>query len=93
MQLEGLGKLKKKSNDLIGNRIRDLLTCSLVPQTTTLLHALLESILNLGNASCCLVQIFVSRMLSKNVNIKILLTDLINAFPATSLYTRSNTQQ
>jgi hypothetical protein len=38
MQLEGLGQLKK-SNDLIGNRTRDVLACSIVPQPTMLLHA------------------------------------------------------
>jgi hypothetical protein len=35
MRLEGLGKFKK-SNDLIGTRIRDLPACSIVPQPTTL---------------------------------------------------------
>jgi hypothetical protein len=35
LQLEGLGQLKK-SNDLIGNRTRDLLACSKLPQPTTL---------------------------------------------------------
>jgi hypothetical protein len=38
VRLEGLGKLKK-SNDLIGNRIRDLPACNMVPQTTALLRA------------------------------------------------------
>jgi hypothetical protein len=38
VRLEGLGQLKK-SNDLIGNRTRDLPTCSIVPQPTTLPHA------------------------------------------------------
>jgi hypothetical protein len=38
MRLEGLSKLKKKNNDLIGNRIRDLPSCSIVPQRTTLPH-------------------------------------------------------
>jgi hypothetical protein len=38
MQLEGLGQLKK-SNDLIGNRTRDLPACSIVPQPTMLLRA------------------------------------------------------
>jgi hypothetical protein len=28
----------EKSNDLIGNRIRDLLACSIMPQPTTLPH-------------------------------------------------------
>jgi hypothetical protein len=36
VRLEGLGKLKKKFNDLIGNRTRDLLACSIVHQSTTL---------------------------------------------------------
>jgi hypothetical protein len=36
VRLEGLGKLKK-SNDLIGNRIRDLPPCSIVPQPITIL--------------------------------------------------------
>jgi hypothetical protein len=35
VRLEGLGKLKK-FNDLIGNRTRDLPSCSIVPQATTL---------------------------------------------------------
>jgi hypothetical protein len=35
MRLEELGKLRK-SNDLIGNRIPNLPTCSIVPQPTTL---------------------------------------------------------
>jgi hypothetical protein len=39
MRLEGLDKLKKKSNDLIGNRTRDLPACSIVPQPTTLPRA------------------------------------------------------
>jgi hypothetical protein len=38
VRLEGLGQLKKY-NDLIGNRTRDLPTCSIVPQQTTLLRA------------------------------------------------------
>jgi hypothetical protein len=38
VRLDGLGKLKK-SNDLIGNRNRDLPACSVVPQITTLPHA------------------------------------------------------
>jgi hypothetical protein len=38
MRLKGLGQLKK-SNDLIGNRTRDLPACSIVPQPTTLLRA------------------------------------------------------
>jgi hypothetical protein len=38
MLLEGLGQLKK-SNDLIGDRIRDLPACSIVPQPTTLPRA------------------------------------------------------
>jgi hypothetical protein len=39
LRLEELGKLKK-FNDLIGNRIRDLPACSIVPQPTTLPRAL-----------------------------------------------------
>jgi hypothetical protein len=35
VRLEGLGQLKK-SNDLIGNRTRNLPACSIVPQPTTL---------------------------------------------------------
>jgi hypothetical protein len=35
LRLELLGKLKK-SNDLIGNRTRDLPACSIVPQPTKL---------------------------------------------------------
>jgi hypothetical protein len=35
VRLEGLGQLRK-SNNLIGNRNRDLLACSIVPQPTTL---------------------------------------------------------
>jgi hypothetical protein len=38
VRLERLSQLKKKSSDLIGNRTRDLPTCSLVPQPTTLLR-------------------------------------------------------
>jgi hypothetical protein len=37
--LEGLSKLKKKFNDLVGTRTRDLLICSIVPQPTTLSRA------------------------------------------------------
>jgi hypothetical protein len=37
--LEGLGQLKKKSNDLIGIRNRNLTACSIVPQPTTLPRA------------------------------------------------------
>jgi hypothetical protein len=36
LRLEGLGKLKKKSNVLIGNRTRDLPAYSIVHQPTTL---------------------------------------------------------
>jgi hypothetical protein len=35
MMLEGLSQLKNKTNDLIGNRTRDLPTVIIVPQTTT----------------------------------------------------------
>jgi hypothetical protein len=35
MRLKGLGRLKK-SNDLIGNRIRDPPVCSIESQSTTL---------------------------------------------------------
>jgi hypothetical protein len=38
VQLEGLGQLKN-SNDLIGNRTRELPACSIVPQRTTLSRA------------------------------------------------------
>jgi hypothetical protein len=39
VRLEELGQLKKKKpNDLIGTRTRDLPACSIVPQPTTLLH-------------------------------------------------------
>jgi hypothetical protein len=38
VRLEGLAQLKK-SNNLIGNRNRDLPACSIVPRPTTLLHA------------------------------------------------------
>jgi hypothetical protein len=38
VRLEGLGQLKI-SNDLIGNRTRDLPACSIVPQQTTLQRA------------------------------------------------------
>jgi hypothetical protein len=41
--LEGLGKLKK-SNDLIGNRNRDLPACSIVPQPITLPRAQIKPI-------------------------------------------------
>jgi hypothetical protein len=49
--LEGLGKLKI-SNDLIGNRTRDLPACSIVPQQTMLvgdLKSLIILILQLMN--------------------------------------------
>jgi hypothetical protein len=39
VRVEGLGQLKKKSNDLIGIRTRDLSTCSTVPAPTTLPRA------------------------------------------------------
>jgi hypothetical protein len=39
VRLEGLGRLKKKSDDLIGKRTRDLPACSIVPQPTTLPRA------------------------------------------------------
>jgi hypothetical protein len=45
--LEGLGKLKK-SNDLIGNRTRNLPNFSIVPQPTTLPHILDILVLNVG---------------------------------------------
>jgi hypothetical protein len=38
--LEGLDKLKKKSNELIVNRTRDLPVCSIMVQPTTLPRAL-----------------------------------------------------
>jgi hypothetical protein len=40
--LERLNQLKK-SNDLIGNRTRDFLTRSVVPQPTTLLRAFMDN--------------------------------------------------
>jgi hypothetical protein len=39
MRLEGLGQLKTKSNNLIGNRNRDLPACNIVPQPNTLPRA------------------------------------------------------
>jgi hypothetical protein len=36
VRLEGLGKLKKKSYGLIGNRTRDLPACRILPHPTTL---------------------------------------------------------
>jgi hypothetical protein len=36
VRLKGLGKLKKKSNELIRTRTRGLPACSIVPQRTTL---------------------------------------------------------
>jgi hypothetical protein len=41
---EGLGQLKKKVNDLIGTRSRDLLACSTVSQPTTLPRAYIHCI-------------------------------------------------
>jgi hypothetical protein len=38
LQLEGL-RSTETSNDFIGNRTRDILACSTVPQTVTLPHA------------------------------------------------------
>jgi hypothetical protein len=34
--MEGLGKLKKKINELVGNRTQDLPACSVVLELTTL---------------------------------------------------------
>jgi hypothetical protein len=45
VQLEGLGQLKKKSSTLIGNGTRDLPSCSIVSQPTTLLPAPLYKML------------------------------------------------
>jgi hypothetical protein len=39
VRLEGLCKLKKKSNDQIGIQTRNLPACSIVSQPTTLPHA------------------------------------------------------
>jgi hypothetical protein len=39
MRLEGLGKLKKKSSDLIENRTRDLSACGIAPQLNKPQHA------------------------------------------------------
>jgi hypothetical protein len=36
VRLEGLRKLNKKFNDLIGNRTRDLPACSIVPEPAML---------------------------------------------------------
>jgi hypothetical protein len=47
MRLKGLGQLK--NNDVIGNRTRDLPTCSIVPQPTTLQRAP-EGVMNETNA-------------------------------------------
>jgi hypothetical protein len=49
VQLEGLGKLKT-FNDLIGTRNRDLSTCSIVPQPTTLprAHSVIKFLLKNG---------------------------------------------
>jgi hypothetical protein len=38
VRVEELGQMKKKINDLIGNRTRDLPACSIVPQPITLLR-------------------------------------------------------
>jgi hypothetical protein len=43
VQLEGVGKFKKIH--LIGTRIRDLPACSIVPQPTTLLRALMKVVI------------------------------------------------
>jgi hypothetical protein len=40
MRLERMGKFKKKSNDFIGIRARNLLACSTAPEPTTLPRAL-----------------------------------------------------
>jgi hypothetical protein len=48
--MEGLGKLKKKSNNLIGNRTRGLAACSKEPHPATLLRAhtfILVSLINI----------------------------------------------
>jgi hypothetical protein len=42
VRLEGLGKLKKILNDLMGSLIRDLPTFSTVPQIGTIKYAKLE---------------------------------------------------
>jgi hypothetical protein len=39
VRLEGLGKVKKKSDNLNGNRTCDLPACSIVPQKTILSRA------------------------------------------------------
>jgi hypothetical protein len=58
MRLEGIGKLKKIH--LIGTRTRDLPACSIVPQTTTLPHAVVmyQSLLKLtlGTAASSVCQ-------------------------------------
>jgi hypothetical protein len=41
VRLEGIGKMEKP-NDLIENRIRDLPSCSIAPQPTTLIHRIHE---------------------------------------------------
>jgi hypothetical protein len=56
VRLEGLGKLKKY-NDLIRNRTRYLLTCSIMPLTTTLL----QSMHNYWEQNQFIVSLFPSR--------------------------------
>jgi hypothetical protein len=58
VRLEELDKLKKKSNDLIGNRTRDLLAFSIVPQPTILFRASIFIIYE-----CEMLPLLISRLL------------------------------
>jgi hypothetical protein len=46
VQLEGLGKLKKKSSDLFGIRTHNLLFFTIAPEPTMLLHASFQNVVS-----------------------------------------------
>jgi hypothetical protein len=63
----GIRKLKKKINDLIGNRTRDLPACSIVLQRTTLLRASSSVDNNNNNNKCIVICIIVICMYNNNI--------------------------
>jgi hypothetical protein len=65
VRLEGLGQFKK-SSELIGNRTRDLPTCSIVPQPTALPEYLS------GGPSCAVARYVTGRTAS--VSLAVLIT-------------------
>jgi hypothetical protein len=59
VRLEGLGQLKNP-NDLIGNRIRDIRACSIVPQPATNVYKNVRKLFSLN--TCCLLEgVFVTQ--------------------------------